>query len=229
MTRRILLLLSLLPALLAVGPLRAQDRPVVVELFTSQGCPSCPPADAFLSELDGREGLITLALHVDYWDYLGRPDPYASPEMTARQQRYAVTHGARSIFTPQMVVDGRAIMVGHDRDGIEAAIAEARARAPGATISLAWSGQDYVRIAIEPLRPGQSGTIHLVRVMDKSEMPESTETPPHTSVVTFWDTLGPWDGDVSVVEARVPGPDDVTVLLQDGPNGPMIAGAELER
>ncbi|MBZ0167242.1 MAG: DUF1223 domain-containing protein, partial [Candidatus Omnitrophica bacterium] len=95
------------------GPSRdAGDQPfALVELFTSQGCSSCPTADEYLKELTtlAREKnirLFTLGFHVDYWDYLGWRDPYASPQFTARQQRYAQVLRASTIYTPQMIVNG---------------------------------------------------------------------------------------------------------------------------
>ncbi|MBT5374998.1 MAG: DUF1223 domain-containing protein, partial [Rhodospirillaceae bacterium] len=92
--------------------------PVVVELFTSQGCSSCPPADAFLNDLSRRDDVIALSLHVDYWDYIGWEDPFATPESTNRQRRYAPVLAARSIYTPQMVIDGAAHEVGSKRKAI---------------------------------------------------------------------------------------------------------------
>ncbi len=88
------------------------DNPVVVELFTSQGCSSCPPADAILGDLAGRDDVIALALHVDYWDYIGWKDTFADPSYTKRQRAYARVAGARNIYTPQMVVGGMDHLVG---------------------------------------------------------------------------------------------------------------------
>src|SRR5579883_1730091 len=90
----------------APGPV-AEKAPVVVELFTSQGCSSCPPADAFLGELAKRPDVIALAFHVDYWDYIGWKDPYALPDSTERQRRYTTALGNHFLYTPEMVVDGR--------------------------------------------------------------------------------------------------------------------------
>ena len=95
-----------------IGAAAAADRPVVVELYTSQGCSSCPPADAILAELADREDVIALAFHVDYWDYIGWKDIFADPANTLRQRNYARVAGARSVYTPQMIVDGQDHVVG---------------------------------------------------------------------------------------------------------------------
>jgi hypothetical protein len=99
------------------------SRPqAVVELFTSQGCGFCPPADALLADLARSDDVIALAYHVDYWDYLGWRDTMASPENTARQQEYSRAFGTRSVFTPQAVVNGREQMNGAKRGKVEAAM-----------------------------------------------------------------------------------------------------------
>ena len=113
----------------AEGTPRGATGPLVLELFTSQGCSSCPPADRLLDRLaakgiDGTE-LAPLSFHVDYWDDLGWPDPYASPAWTERQRQYAVSLRDRSVYTPQLVVGGRAGMVGSNAVSVTSAIARA--------------------------------------------------------------------------------------------------------
>jgi len=104
---------------LPIASSRAESPPpVVVELFTSQGCSSCPPADAFLNDLSRRDDVIALSLHVDYWDYIGWEDPFATPESTNRQRRYAPVLVERSVYTPQMVIDGAAHEVGSKRKAV---------------------------------------------------------------------------------------------------------------
>lgn len=110
-------------------PRTGPTGPIVLELFTSQGCSSCPSADRLLDKLaakgvDGAE-LAPLAFHVDYWDDLGWPDPYASPAWTERQRQYAVALNDRSVYTPQLVVGGRDGMVGSNAVSISSAIARA--------------------------------------------------------------------------------------------------------
>jgi hypothetical protein len=90
----------------------------VVELFTSQGCSSCPPADALLSELGEREDVIALSMHVDYWDYLGWKDTFGRPQHTERQYAYAKLRGDGKVFTPQMVVNGMDGVVGSNREAV---------------------------------------------------------------------------------------------------------------
>src|SRR5690606_29247620 len=107
---------------LAGGPVRADEirRPLgVVELFTSQGCSSCPPADEALVELAARGDVIALSFHVDYWDYLGWRDTLASPANTQRQQGYARAFGAQSVYTPQAVINGRTHTSGAKKAEIE--------------------------------------------------------------------------------------------------------------
>jgi hypothetical protein len=111
-------------AVLAGGGARA-ERPVVVELFTSQGCSSCPPADRLLGVLASEPGLLTLDFHVTYWNRLGWTDPFSLAAATERQDRYAALFGDAEVYTPEMVVDGRKAVVGSDEGAVRGAIASA--------------------------------------------------------------------------------------------------------
>src|SRR5688572_23312928 len=105
----------------------ADRGPIVVELYTSQGCSSCPPADRLLTKLAARRdgSVAPLSFHVDYWDDLGWADPYASPAWTERQRQYARVLGDRQIYTPQIVIGGRIGLVGSRGDQVIQAIASA--------------------------------------------------------------------------------------------------------
>jgi hypothetical protein len=105
----------------------AQTQPrAVIELFTSQGCSSCPPADRLLAKLAGDPTLIAMSVHIDYWDYIGWKDTLADPRNAARQRAYAYARGDRKVYTPQVVVNGSLHALGSDWAGIEDAIAKSR-------------------------------------------------------------------------------------------------------
>src|SRR5882762_7951628 len=117
--------------LLAVSALaNASPRPVVIELFTSQGCSSCPPADAYVGKLSTRADVIALSFHVDYWDDLGWRDRFALAESVKRQNLYARNLGRSSVYTPQLVVDGRDDYVGSDGKAVARALSENRDGVP---------------------------------------------------------------------------------------------------
>ena len=112
---------------------------MLLELFTSQGCSSCPPADELLSELGRSEfkgQIIPLAYHVDYWNYLGWPDPFSQPAWTNRQHRYAAAFRKNSTYTPQLVIDGRDELVGNNSPAVLAKIRAAGGQKPAATVGL---------------------------------------------------------------------------------------------
>lgn len=123
MTRRIVRLAVY--AALAGSAAAAENPRAVVELFTSQGCSACPPADRILADLAREPDLIGLSLPVDYWDYLGWKDTLAKPEFSARQRAYASARGDRQVYTPQVIVNGKAPCRGGDRAEIERTVAAA--------------------------------------------------------------------------------------------------------
>lgn len=137
----------------ATVPARAfADRargPLLVELFTSQGCSSCPPADSLLTDLCERQDVFALSIHVDYWDYIGWADPFADPANTKVQRAYARTFGRRTIYTPQMVIGGLSEGVGSRRRDMQDKIREALAHdGPGAEVRLDPVGRS---IEVEPI------------------------------------------------------------------------------
>lgn len=128
------------------------SHPAVVELFTSQGCSSCPPADALLSRLALEQGpnrLLFLAFHVDYWDRIGWVDPFSQAAFTERQQEYALSLGLRNIYTPQAVIGGRNECVGSDANRLRAYMEHERARGRQAGLRMWASVEDRVaKVAI---------------------------------------------------------------------------------
>lgn len=214
----------------------------VVELFTSQGCSSCPPADAFLAELAARPDILALSLHVDYWDYLGWQDVYAMPAFTRRQVAYGEAAGARSVYTPQMVVQGRARLVGSHRDEAIAAI-HAIADEPRAAAITLTLHEDALEVRVTPLAdPAPAGVLWFVPfhspeplLIDRGE--NAGQEIAYRNVARSWMKLGKWDGrDEAVFSAPVPsdspGHDTsgagVAVILQESGIGPVIAAARLE-
>src|SRR5260370_22709848 len=137
-------LLVLLPAALF-----AQARiPVVVELFTSEGCSSCPPADSLLAQMEQRQPvagveIIPLSEHVDYWDSLGWKDRFSSPLLSARQEEYGRLFRVDSVYTPQVVVNGQAQALGSDGDAVQEAI-RAVAQGPRANVEISYTNGDKV-------------------------------------------------------------------------------------
>ena len=139
-------LAALLVACAAVpsGVARAAEvPPVVLELFTSQGCSSCPSADALLERLAQQPGVLPLSFHVSYWDNLGWADPYASAANTNRQYAYAKSIGHQGVFTPQLIVGGTLSMVGSDESAARAAIAKAANAPMSVALALAASAQGF--------------------------------------------------------------------------------------
>lgn len=211
-----------------------QEAPVVLELYTSQGCSSCPPADALLTRLAERPDVIPLALHVDYWDYLGWKDAFGSPAYTQRQRAYARAAGSRTIFTPQMIVQGGARLKGHDAVGIDAAIAAAQAVEPAAAVALARDG-DALTVDIAPTRgPVPDGAdVHLVRYEPKADVEigggeNDGLAVTYTNIVTDWQTIGRWDGSAPLALRREGiGAGPLAVIVQAGRLGPVLAAAEL--
>ena len=139
------------------GAAAANSKPVVVlELFTSEGCSSCPPADALLSELNGRSingaEIIALSQHVDYWDHLGWRDPFSSPHFTARQQAYGEVFKLETVFTPQLIVDGLSSVNGSDHAAVQRMIKYA-AEQPKASVSIERASMDgRVAVRVEQLK-----------------------------------------------------------------------------
>jgi hypothetical protein len=133
----------------AEAPVR--DRPVLLELYTAQGCAACPPADEMLLDLAVRDDVIALALHVDYWDYIGWADTFADPAFTQRQQRYARRHGHSTIYTPQVIVNGVEIVEGYRVMDVMDAIAAQRDRETEVALVLSRAPGGGLAIRARPL------------------------------------------------------------------------------
>jgi hypothetical protein len=235
MSRKMLLLLAAVVAAgLHAAPGRAQDKaPVVVELFTSEGCSSCPPADALLGELAQRPDVVPLSFHVDYWDYIGWKDPYASPASTQRQHDYAAALGLHMVYTPQMVVDGRTDVVGSERGDVEAAIG--KAAGPKLAISIEKDASGGYRVVIPPAAPPASGPATVWLALFDSARETSVKqgenggrTLKEFNIVREWRQIGSWDGSALSLPLAMtgePDQDGCAVIVQAGPVGPILGAA----
>lgn len=223
----------LLPLLAFIAaPAAAEQRPVAVELFTSQGCSSCPPAEAVMRELAKRPDLVALEWHVDYWDDLhagatGRwKDPFSSPDHTRRQRAYnRALLGKPSAYTPQLVIDGQTETVGSRRSEIERLIADRPDTENLASLSVASGPEGLTVTASAPA----GATVRLVRfakaLVTRVEGGENAgETLAEAHVVRRQDVIGVTGASPLVVAARAPAAGEgCAVLIEDGDGGPVLA------
>jgi hypothetical protein len=217
---------------LATG-LSAQERPaVVVELYTSQGCSSCPPADALLEKLAQRDDVIALGLHVDYWDYIGWKDVFADHRFTLRQRGYAQAGQRRTVYTPQMIIQGQSQVLGthpkdvamviasyqeqpgqvqlrlHRRDGRLNIIGNGRAKGP-----LVVQMVTYEPEAITAITRGEN----------------AGRTLTYANVVRDWQVVGEWDGEGPFsISTKAPTDMPLAVIVQRAGFGRIVAAAQAE-
>lgn len=202
----------------------------VVELFSSQSCSSCPPADVIFAELADRADLLTLAFHVDYWDYIGWKDTFAQPAFTARQEAYALASGERTVFTPQIIMNGTDRMVGSDRVALDQALRDDSMRLPALNIRVRRQGDD-LSISAPPFADAQGPMVVLLAryipeaVVTVEAGENAGRTITYTNVVTSLTPLGAWDGRSALaITAEAPGADPAAVLLQEANGaGPIVA------
>jgi hypothetical protein len=234
MKRMIAIALSGLCLLVAVPALAQGASGTVVELFTSQGCSSCPPADAYLTKLAQEPGVIALALHVDYWDYIGWEDTFAKSQFTDRQRAYAKAAGSATIYTPQMIVAGKDLAVGSDPDAVAGMIRRHQSAAAMVVLQLMREGETVsIRAAARVALPSAL-TVQLVRykptaVVAIQRGENAGRTIEYTNIVTSWARIGTWDGASDLVmDAPAPGGDAVAVILQEEGPGMIFAASALQ-
>lgn len=218
---------------MSAGGAMAQTGPVVIELYTSQGCSSCPPADALLTELATRSDVIPLALHVDYWDYLGWKDEFASPEFTARQRAYARSGKRKMIYTPQMIIGGETAIAGHHPMAVMDAVARELNKPP--SVSITTRAQDgKVQITLKALRPIPRGAVvHVVRYKPLARVEigrgeNAGRTIDYTNTVSSWKEVTTWNGkrDKSF-ELSYSGSDPAVLIIQEDGHRRILAAAAL--
>lgn len=211
-------------------PADAGETRAVVELFTSQGCSSCPPADRLMGQLSQDSSLVTLSLPVDYWDYLGWKDTLALQGNAVRQREYAIGRGDREVYTPQAVINGVTHALGSDQGAIEQAIMRSRQHALSVPVKLSVS-DGMVAVHLPASSSGAKGEVWLCPVTAKVKVKvgrgeNSGRTLDYYNVVRRWVRLGQWNGqpqDFNVPLSTLPDArfslneiDHVVAILQDG-------------
>ena len=227
--RRSLLVGAAGTAMLAGWPqaARAQaavEGPWAVELFTSQGCNSCPPADAFLGKLAKRPDIVALSFHVDYWDYIGWKDPFASRETTDRQRAYARVLKQRYVYTPEMVVDGIGHDTGREPRLIEALLAKAKSissRRATPELSRSAGGPINIKLAAFALEGGPADVTlavydrrNITPVASGENQGRKLE---NFNIVRQFEMIGRWDGSPAswtIAANRLQPTQGVAVLVQ---------------
>jgi hypothetical protein len=208
----------------------AQSRPAVVELFTSEGCSSCPPAETYIGELAQRHDVLALAFHVDYWDDLGWRDRFGLPEAVQRQRAYARSLRLSSVYTPQVVIDGHADMVGSDRASISRALTGNR---NGVAVALSVRDGE-VLVDFDAQQNAAPSDVLLVAYLRTAVSPigrgeNAGRTLKEFNIVRDFHSLGRWAGQKQQYHARVdslpPDSTDVAVLVQPVGQAPIIGAA----
>ncbi len=246
--RRLLAAILIVPAILAAPPAvspsiapAAPRTPVVLELFTSEGCSSCPPADRLLESLDHQPvrgaDLIVLSEHVDYWNYLGWADPWSSPLFSERQRGYA-NHLATSVYTPQLVIDGQYSVVGSDRRDVmkmlDQAVNNSKLSMSVRAVNVGGSASVHVDADIG----GRNADLYILLAADhsRSEVRKGEnggQTLTHVAVVQSVIGFGKWEGGrtgrdlkVSQKQPLVSGETRAVALLQDPRTGHILGAAQ---
>jgi hypothetical protein len=212
--------------------------PLSIELFTSQGCSSCPPADLQLDKLARRPDIVALSFHVDYWDYIGWKDRFASKETTARQHAYARTLKQRYVYTPEMVVDGRSHEPGTSIGPIESLLADARRQSPRRMtpeLTRAGDGALTIRLATATLEGGPADVTFFAYDRRHSTPVRNGENGgrmlENFNVVRRFEIVGRWDGSNqhwTVPADRFQPDQGVAVLVQRADHGVVLGAAKLE-
>jgi hypothetical protein len=234
--------LMLLPVLAGTALAEEGSRPEgVIELFTSQGCSSCPPADALFQEFAGNKDFVALAYHVDYWDYLGWRDKMSKPESTERQYAYMRAFGSRSVYTPQVVINGRIHVNGARRADIMDGLAELDAAGQDMSVDVSVKRSGDSLMIQAGRSPDGSGKAHLVLVYFDPPTPVGIGTGENKGrTVTYWNAVsdvqtgGVWHGEATSFEmpaGKIARNGGCAVLLQSmgkgGEPGPVLGAAVL--
>lgn len=218
-----------------------EAKVTVIELFTSQGCSSCPTADALLKTYTERDNILALTLPVDYWDYLGWKDTLASPKFSARQRAYAKVRGDGRVYTPQVVVNGLKHALGSSEQDIEKAIAVTTPLIDRSRVGVrVRSANDHIVIELDAAREGTAiseATIWLALIRSKIEVKikrgeNQGKMGAYYNVVREWNPVGMWNGKAATITlahhaVKQSGADGCAIIVQHGDAGPVVGAALL--
>jgi hypothetical protein len=214
--------LSALFCIASLTPASAGEPRAVIELFTSQGCSSCPPADKLLAELSRDPSLITMSLAVDYWDYLGWKDTLALHGHSNRERAYATARGDRDVFTPQVVVNGMIDVLGSDKAAIERAIEKTRHTAAALELPVTMTVADgKVTVNVPDAKDGnRNAEVWLCPITHKITVAvargeNNGHTLTYTNVVRGWVRLGNWMGKAQIFSIPVAELQNANFALKD--------------
>ncbi len=213
-----------------VAPVSAETA-VVVELYTSQGCSSCPPEDEFVAILAANPQVIPLALHVDYWDYIGWADKFAQPKFTARQKAYARAIGSRSIYTPQMIIGGQERVEGYSPEETADYLRRHLQAPESVQLTVERSGDRLVIRAEADPPLDEPVVVQIVRYKPKETVEilrgeNAGHTVTYLNVVTSWDSVGDWSGRAPLdMVVPIEGGSPAVVILQKAGPADIVAAA----
>ncbi len=227
-------------AVLVVLPLKAEPAPpVFAELYTSQGCSSCPVADQIWGELQKRPDVVAVSFNIDYWDYTGWRDTLASHDNTVRQKGYEPAMPSRQMYTPQVIIDGVRDVVGNQRGDVTAALSArlAETRGKRATITLEQTGND-VQVHIGAGTAHPESTVWIAHTLSSRSV-NITRGENSGRVMTYWNVVrdfseaGKWSGAATTLKVPAHGrdpnelTDGIAVWIQSGGNGPVQGAAQV--
>jgi hypothetical protein len=223
---------------LSIGSASAADKQLtVVELFTSQGCNSCPPADALMGDLVQRDDVLGLSFHVDYWDYIGWKDTFSLPESSIRQRNYVGRAGGRYAYTPQIVIGGEEQVVGSRRSAVEGAIRNSGSQTP-VEIDTTPMGDGRFQVNLKPRHLGETAWVWLVTFDNRHDVDirrgeNAGKQLSYFNVVRKIERIAMWDGSTNLMVpvdmrgAWADGRDGCAIVVQAGGFGPVLGAVQL--
>ncbi len=218
-------------------PASAQESLTVVELFTSQGCELCPPADKILEKISRMDDVLALSLPVDYWDYMGWKDTYGSENNTARQEAYNQRLGRRGVYTPQMIVNGVYDVVGSREEEVAAVLDQARQNSGGSIAAALKGTRDHLVLELGESELARNAVLRFVWYDSEQKVAikkgdNSGRSLRYINVVRGAKIIGEWEGaaltmplDLNALDES--GANCAAVIIQDGPDGRILGAAKI--